>query len=44
MSLSDRIIVMYEGGIAGILNAEEATEENVGFLMTGGNKAHEYEK
>ena len=44
MSLSDRIIVMYEGGIAGILSAEEATEENVGFLMTGGNKAHEYEK
>ena len=44
MSLSDRIIVMYEGGIAGILSAEEATEESVGFLMTGGNKADEHEK
>ena len=44
MSLADRIIVMYEGGIAGILSSEEATEENVGFLMTGGNKSNEHKK
>lgn len=44
MSLSDRIIIMYEGGIAGILSAEDATEEKVGFLMTGGNKANGHEK
>lgn len=36
LSLSDRIVVMYEGKIMGILNAEEANEENVGILMMGG--------
>lgn len=37
LSLSDRILVMYEGRITGILNNEEATEENLGLLMTGGH-------
>jgi ABC-type uncharacterized transport system ATPase subunit len=36
MALSDRIAVMYEGEIAGILNRAEATEEKLGILMTGG--------
>ncbi|SKC83557.1 ABC transporter ATP-binding protein [Maledivibacter halophilus] len=36
LSLSDRIVVMYEGKITGILQASEATEERVGLLMTGG--------
>lgn len=36
LSLSDRIAVMYEGKITGILNSSEATEENLGILMTGG--------
>jgi len=36
LSLSDRIAVMYEGRITGILDNEEATEENLGLLMTGG--------
>lgn len=38
LSLSDRIAVMYEGKITGILNNEEATEEKLGLLMTGGQK------
>lgn len=36
LALSDRIAVMYEGKITGILSSQEATEENVGILMTGG--------
>lgn len=36
MILSDRIAVMYEGEIAGILMREEATEEKLGILMAGG--------
>lgn len=36
MTLSDRIIVMYEGEIVGEVKREEATEEKLGYLMTGG--------
>jgi ABC-type uncharacterized transport system ATPase subunit len=36
LSLSDRIAVMYEGKITGIIDSEKATEENLGLLMTGG--------
>lgn len=36
LSISDRIAVMYEGRIVGILDPEEATEERLGLLMTGG--------
>ncbi|WP_313232400.1 ABC transporter ATP-binding protein [Tissierella praeacuta] len=36
LSLSDRIVVMYEGKITGILNAEDANEDNIGLLMMGG--------
>ncbi|MDR1510334.1 MAG: ABC transporter ATP-binding protein [Synergistaceae bacterium] len=35
LALSDRIAVMYEGRITGILDICEANEENVGLLMTG---------
>jgi simple sugar transport system ATP-binding protein len=35
LALSDRIAVMYEGRITGILQRSEADEENVGLLMTG---------
>ena len=35
MALSNRIAVMYEGRITGVLQREEAGEENVGLLMTG---------
>jgi ABC-type uncharacterized transport system ATPase subunit len=39
LSLSDRIAVMYEGRIVGILQPEEATEERLGGMMTGGEEA-----
>jgi simple sugar transport system ATP-binding protein len=35
MSLSDRILVMYEGEIVGEMPASEATEEKLGLLMAG---------
>lgn len=38
LTLSDRILVMYEGKIVGNLDIKDANEENVGFLMTGGEK------
>jgi general nucleoside transport system ATP-binding protein len=38
LSLSDRIAVMYEGEIVGILDPDEATEERLGLMMTGGGK------
>lgn len=38
LSLSDRIAVMYEGEIVGIVTPEEATEERLGLMMTGGGK------
>jgi simple sugar transport system ATP-binding protein len=38
LSISDRIAVMYEGQIVGILNPEEATEARLGLMMTGGGK------
>lgn len=37
MKLSDRILVMYEGTVAGELSAAEATEERISLLMAGGN-------
>ena len=39
MALSDRIAVMYEGEIAGILPAAEATPEKLGLLMGGARPA-----
>ncbi|TLS54076.1 ABC transporter ATP-binding protein [Paenibacillus antri] len=36
LQLSDRILVMYEGKIAGELTADEATEERISMLMSGG--------
>ncbi len=36
LSLSDRVIVIYEGEIAGELSMEEATENKIGILMAGG--------
>jgi len=38
MSLSDRILVMYEGRIAAEFAADEADAERIGFFMTGGSK------
>ena len=36
LNLSDRIAVMYEGEIAGIVEGRDATAESIGFLMAGG--------
>jgi ABC-type uncharacterized transport system ATPase subunit len=35
LALSDRIAVIYEGRIVGLLSAEEAEEEKLGLLMSG---------
>ena len=40
MALADRIAVMYEGEIAGILPAAEATPEKLGLLMGGARRTH----
>jgi simple sugar transport system ATP-binding protein len=37
LSISDRIAVMYDGQIVGILEPAEATEARVGMMMTGGS-------
>ncbi len=39
LSLSDRILVMYGGTIAGEMEAGRANEENLGILMAGGSLA-----
>ena len=36
LSISDRIAVIYEGKIVGIIDPVEATEERLGLMMTGG--------
>jgi simple sugar transport system ATP-binding protein len=38
LALSDRIAVLYEGEIVGVLNANEATPESLGLLMSGVRK------
>ena len=38
MSMSDRILVMYEGKVAVEFSAGEADAERIGFFMTGGAK------
>lgn len=38
LSLSDRIVVMYEGRITGRMMADEADEEKLGLLMMGGRE------
>jgi simple sugar transport system ATP-binding protein len=35
LALSDKIMVMFEGHIAGIIPTDKASEENVGLMMTG---------
>jgi len=37
ISLSDRIAVMYDGKIVGILDAKDATEKKLGIMMAGGD-------
>lgn len=40
LKLSDRIVVMYEGSIAGELRVEEASEDKLSLLMAGGGMRH----
>lgn len=41
LNVSDRIAVMYEGEIVGIVNADETNENELGLMMAGGgNKKH----
>jgi simple sugar transport system ATP-binding protein len=35
MALADRIAVMYQGRIVGLLDRKDATRDNVGLLMAG---------
>ena len=37
MALSDRIAVIYDGKIVGILDAKDATEKKLGIMMAGGS-------
>jgi ribose transport system ATP-binding protein len=37
LNVSDRVAVMHEGKLVGILNREQCTEENVMRLAVGGN-------
>ena len=41
MGLADRIAVMYQGEIVGILNAKDATERKLGIMMAGGKLEEE---
>ncbi len=41
LALSDRIAVIYEGQIMGVVDAEEATPEQLGLLMAGVRPEHE---
>ena len=43
IELSDRIMVMYDGAVAGIMNSEEVTKEQLGLLMTGNKLGEEME-
>lgn len=37
MALSDRIAVIYDGEIVGVLDSQDATEQKLGILMAGGS-------
>jgi simple sugar transport system ATP-binding protein len=39
-SLSDRVAVLYEGKIVGIVEPEKVSQQEIGLMMTGGKKAN----
>ena len=41
LSVSDRIAVIYEGKIVGVVDADEATEEQLGMMMAGASGENE---
>ncbi len=38
LSLSDRVLVMYQGRIVGAVDPQQASQEEIGLLMTGGKR------
>jgi len=40
ISLSDRVMVLYGGEVAGIVEGEDINEQKLGLLMTGGQQGH----
>ena len=36
--MSDRIVVMYEGEVMGIVNAEDARLDDIGMMMAGSKR------
>lgn len=40
MNLADRIAVIYEGKIVGVVDAKDADENTLGLLMAGGGRSH----
>jgi simple sugar transport system ATP-binding protein len=39
LSLSDRVAVIYEGRLVGIVDPEKVSQQEIGLMMTGGKKA-----
>ena len=40
LSLSDRVLVMYQGRIVGAVDPQQASQEEIGLLMTGGKRSN----
>ncbi len=40
LSLSDRVAIIYEGQIVGIVDPEKVSQQELGLMMTGGKKNH----
>nr|MDQ3011226.1 heme ABC transporter ATP-binding protein [Acidobacteriota bacterium] len=38
LSLSDRVLVMYQGRIVGEVNSQQVAQEEIGLMMTGGRR------
>jgi len=42
LALADRIAVMYEGEIVGVVDRDEATEELLGLMMAGATRGSDH--
>jgi general nucleoside transport system ATP-binding protein len=38
LSLSDRLLVMYQGRIVGEVDPQQVAQEEIGLMMTGGSR------
>lgn len=43
MAICDRIMILYNGELTGIVNPDEITKEDIGYMMAGGEKEKLYE-